>query len=130
MEIKITRKNSSTIRNNQLDAYLSQLDQEYQIKPNEFTEDLELPADIAAGLLVGRGSMIRGIKRSLNPDECAAVCKCIAVLVETNRGLQLHAQEVSRLVKEWQQHLRGMEALAQRVEAFADFQPCGDESDE
>src|SRR5262245_37542622 len=62
---------------------------------NAFVEELHAPPEIALALATGQAELIRLAKpRPLTAEDCAALYKLIAGLLDTNAALREHAAEL------------------------------------
>lgn len=116
----------------QLDDMITELGAQMKLGGwNEFVEAVDMPADLAAGLLTGRTEILRAATpRAMTEAECATLYKLIIVLIETNMALRTHAEQLAHQVNLWAQSFKQLDTVGRRIEAFANFKRTDDRPDE
>jgi len=125
-------KGSGRERYNQL---LEELEAQGHLKAwSEYTRDVAAPPQVIAALTTGRVELLKlGRPRALTEEETKAVYDLIATLVETNMGLQRHAEAVAQLAQSMKWNARGIVAMIDQMDDFAHFRKTvkpGEEEDE
>jgi hypothetical protein len=120
-----------TKRQIELNEKVARLAREAKLESwSSFVEELPVPGDLAAGLMTGRPELIRTAPgRALTVEECRALYRLIAGLVETNSALQEHARELAKLVGAWGDSFKALRAIGGQIERFAEFKPVAEEED-
>jgi hypothetical protein len=93
-------------------------------------ETVQVPTDIAAALITGRSELLMALRpRALSADECGKLYALLGVLIETNRGLREHAEQVAGLVDNWMSQMTGLQGVARQIDHFANFRKIGSDDD-
>jgi hypothetical protein len=90
--------------------------------PNFFTQAVDMPADLAAGIITSRPELLRAVRpRALNEQECAVLYNLLSTLIETNMALREHAQEVATMTKNMMGGFTTVNRVADQLKSFANF---------
>lgn len=91
-------------------------------KWSDFISELQVPGDIVPAISTGRIELLKLAQpRPLSVEECNVLYKFIGGLLETNQALQQHASLISRMAAEVERTISGVEGVAGRLRAYADF---------
>ena len=95
------------------------------------TISTELPGAIAAAVMSGRPELIYATDfKGMTPEQAAGVCRVAAILLETNRALQVHAEELAQKTHALYDGIKGLRTLADRLDNFANFRTEVQEEEE
>jgi hypothetical protein len=98
---------------------------------NSFIEELQVPGDLQAALLTGRGTLVKiAPPRALSAEECETLYKLIGGLIDTNAALREHAAEVAHLVDLWAGSFTQLDTLGRRIQHYANFRVPEKEEEE
>jgi len=86
--------------------------------------DISLPTDFAAAIMTARPELARRINRLMTAEETSQVAHALAVLIETNAGLQ---ERVSRLATRLEQIASQASAIGTSLETAVEYLETGDE---
>lgn len=91
---------------------------------NSLVEQVQLPADVYPALQTGRTELLKIMApRPMSAEECAAVYKLLAVMIETNQALIDHGQQLAQLVSNWGAAFVQLNTIGNQIEQFARFEP-------
>lgn len=97
-------------------------------KWNEFVRELQVPGDIAIAVSTGRLELLKLAQpRALTAEECGVLYRLIGGLLETNQVLQRHAALIANIATEVRRGIGGMESMAGRLEAYANYREARSE---
>jgi len=100
-------------------------------KYTELMREVSLPVELAAALMTGRPELARlAPKRDFTQKEAQELYNAVVVLIETNRALQEHAQELGLLVNNWAAAFTQLRSTGAQIERFAKFQTLDETSAE
>lgn len=98
---------------------------------SELSRDLQgkLPAAVVAALGASRPELVQYHNGSLDEEQTQTLLSLVQVLLETNRALQMHAEELASLSMTLSNDLRGMITKTLRITNFAHFRTHDEEED-
>lgn len=107
-------------------------------KWNEFADEIRIFDNaMAAALMANRPELARLSpyaqgKQAVTPEQTKMLYETIFTLVETNRLLQQHAEQVACIVDNWMGNFKGLLKAAHEIQNFANFRQVleMDEDDE
>ena len=98
---------------------------------NDLTEEVKAPMAVLAAMASGRPEMLKlAPKGPATAEEAAALYNTIRVLLETNRALQEHAQQLASQMKQVRLSLRGLSGQFDRLYEAANFTDADDSEEE
>jgi hypothetical protein len=98
---------------------------------NDLTEEIVAPPAVIAALATGRPEMLKlAVNGAATEEETKALYNVIRVLMETNRELQQHSQQVAENMKQARLTLRGLQGQFNRLHELASFTEADDEEEE
>lgn len=98
--------------------------------PAELVETIDIPLDLSVALMTGRSEMLQLAKpRAMDATEVGRIYKLIAVLIDTNMALRVHANEVANCALAAAQQIKGAQRYLLKLEQFANFSPSDGEGD-
>ena len=99
-------------------------------KWNDLTEEVRAPSPVLAALATGRPEMLKlRTKGPATADDADSLYNVIRVLLETNRELQMHSQELASQMGQLRLTLRGLTRKFDELQELASFTDAADDSE-
>lgn len=133
MNAHTKQKQRTRTRNEELDDMVGDLSAKCRLDSwNALVQEVQVPSELLPALMTSRPELLAILKpRSLSEEECAAIYKLLAVLIETNFALRTHAEQLALLTHNWADLFKGLHGTGDRIMRFARFEKIGaDESDQ
>jgi hypothetical protein len=90
---------------------------------NELSEEVKAPPAVLIALATARPEMLKIVpKEPATAEETAQLYNVIRVLLETNRQLQEHAQELATRAKQVRLSVRGIQRKMNELESTANYE--------
>lgn len=115
-----------------LDAEIDRLSEATKLNSwTDFIDALNVPADLFPALMANRPELVKLVKpRPLSTDEHKVYLELIAGILETNRALREHAQQLAQLTGNWADAFTALRSIGQRIERFANFKRSTKDDDD
>ena len=98
---------------------------------NDLTEEIKAPSYVIFAMAAGRAELMKlAPKGPAEAEEAEALRNVIRVLLETNRELQEHSQNLASQMKQLRLTLRGLQGSFDKLHEMASFTDGDDDESE